>query len=383
MLKWKQYFKNHFSSPKTTEGTMSRNREILYWGLTIGWFVLVTALVAMTPEKSGFFGLSIPLRGVVLGGVLIWLFSSIRVIAVDEIAIALVYGYPSITLTRGPKIGIRGVFQVQHFPAEVVQVQFPDEPELVQKTPDEVPLETVIVYDGDGNAMERKKVRPIRISTRKSGTSDDILDTQLAVEVSFWVRWKITDPYEFILTSGGDVDELIRQLRDSGESSLNEEITKRSTSELISEFNEVQKSLENKIKDDVIGWGVWIIGVGLNAPDLTHSLSSEMRNIASVKAKAQQTRITAEATRYATEQAGIATANAEKARIVAEGEGFKESAEIMGISTQELLAADVARKTIGEGDIILGTEGIVQAIGLGKKILEQAQPKGKIIVGDK
>ncbi|HEX4799315.1 MAG TPA: SPFH domain-containing protein [Candidatus Paceibacterota bacterium] len=361
---------------------MNESNKWVFWGLSALWFVFVVGVVwvSFTPYVSEHVWGASYVNGMIIALFIIWAVRSVRVVPVDEVALVLVYGFPCTTMQHGPKFIVRGLFQIEYFFTGVAQDQFPDEPEFVQKTPDEVPLETVTVYNEEGDAIERTKVRPIRISTKKGTTSsDDILNTQITVEVSFWVRWRVTDPYRFMLKGGGDAEGFRSQLRDSGESSLNEEITSRTASELVSDFMGVQTALLKKIKDDVDGWGVEIVGAGLLAPDLTHTLSSEMRNVASAKAKAAQAIITADAQRHVTEQDGIARANAKKAMIVATGEGYRESAGLMGVKPEDLLTADVARDTIGEGDIILGTDGISQAIGLGKKIFEQGREDRKII----
>ncbi|HEY0979558.1 MAG TPA: hypothetical protein VGE23_01820, partial [Candidatus Paceibacterota bacterium] len=69
-------------------------------------------------------------------------------------------------------------------------------------------------------------------------------------------------------------------------------------------------------------------------------------------------------------EARIANAEARKRELAAEGEGKAEAAKALGISGEDYYAGDIAKETIGQGDVILGAEGISQAVGLGKYIFK-------------
>lgn len=356
--------------------------------LTILWLLVVGAgILFSADDQMELWGeVEISLRTLIIGVALLWSALSIRVVHADEIGAVFLYGKPTISVSPGPKFLLAGVFQLDIFPAEVMQNQFPEEPELIQKTEDEVPLAEVRVVCADGSTHTRLKVRPIRITTRrprgKNGTTGaestevDILDSQMTVEFTYWVRWRITDPFAFIIATGGQKQEAVRQMRDSGESSLNEEVTQKTPSELISEFDNIQKALQKRIRDDVEGWGIEIVGTGLTNPDFNHKVAKALRDIPVAKANAVVTVTNADAHAYELEQTGKGRGKARTAELTGEGQGYKDAAALMGIEPREMLAAQVARDTIGESDVVLGPDGITQALGLGKFILEKSQPKG-------
>ncbi len=377
------------SSKSGTDESPPPYTESLFVWILGGWFAsMVLATLTLTVSNAvitlGDYTVS---WGIITFGMsLIWMSTSIAFVGADEIGMAYFYGIPISTIDSGPKLIPAGILQLDIFPASVIQNQFPDEPEYIQKTDDSAPLETVRIRNADGTITERYKVRPMRITTKapakadKSSNdtkndSDSILKAQMSLEFTFWVRWKIIDPYLFTLATSGSIDETVKQLRDSGESSLNEDVTTRTTDELVSEFNSVQKNLLEKIKADVDGWGIQIIAVGLTAPDITKDVASALQDIPIAKASAQVTRITADAESYRLEKEGQGRAKARTAEIVAEGQGYADSAKIMGVTTTEILRAQVARETVGKGDLILGTEGLAQVMGIGKALLENTKEK--------
>ncbi len=353
----------------------------LFWGINVGVLmacILTLSVAIVTGSTHTLWGEeNLSSAQLICGFFIIWIAASLKVIQVDEVGAVFFYGTPMLTMHRGPKLLLAGIFQLEKFQSSVIQNQFPDEPELIQKTDDKTFLEEVVVVLADGTAIKRKKVRPLRVTTRRPSADDvdDILNSQMTVEFTFWVRWVIKDPFALIIGTGGDVDEAVRQMRDTGESRLNIEVTQMTPSELISQFDGLQKRLFAGIRDSVADWGIEVKDVGLATPDLNHEVAIAMRDITIAKANAVRTRTTADAESYRLAQEGAGRAQARAAELAGEGRGYKEGAELMGIAPSEFLAAQVARDTIGEGDLILGTEGIAQAVGLGKKILKPGGDK--------
>ncbi len=311
---------------------------------------------------------------------IVWVAFSTRKVPTDEIAAVECYGLPMVVMTRGLKFVPYGIFQMKTFPSTVLQHQFPDEPEFIQKTDDKDKLQPVLVTREDGSTYQRMMVRPIRITssaTRKKGNGETekkelgILDTQMTVEFTFWVRWVIVNPFYFLINAGGNVENAVKQMRDTGETTLTTEVVIRTPAQINDDFEIVKQSLKDKISAELKSWGIQIIDVGLTPPDFNHKVAKQLRNITTAKAKAEQVVITAEATMVEKKKHGMGDADARKRIVAADGKGYKEAAEALGISPELYLQAIVAQNSIGEGDVILGTEGITQMMGLGRKIMEQ------------
>lgn len=357
-------------------------RHKMFWKISIGCGIamalgIILSMVFWNDKVSITNSFQMPAGQLILGAVLLWIATSVRVIQADELAGVFCYGLPMIKISRGPKIIIWGVFQLERFNATVEENHFPGEPEEIQKTDDSVPLEYIEITTPDGITITRPKVRPIRITTGKPKESekDDILDAQTTIEWTFWARWIIVDPFQFIASAGGDVTMAVKQMRDVGESCLNDEVTILTVSEIISGFASLQKKLEVRIKEEMKHFGIEIIGVGMTSPDLNHALATALRDIPIAKAKAAQTLIAADAEAYRLSMVGRGEGKATEEKLAGEGRGYRRAGKFIGVEPAEMLAAQVARDTIGEGDLILGTEGITQALGLGKKILQQSDKK--------
>ncbi|MCF7815570.1 MAG: hypothetical protein K9M10_02330 [Candidatus Pacebacteria bacterium] len=363
-------FAQHVAEPKERPGQ--------FYGYTAIWCILMAllfgiALWTMGNKIDTADPESITTGQVILAIMVLWIVASIKKLQADELGAVLLYGLPMIKVRRGPKFLVFGVFQLERFNGTVEHNQFPDEPEFIQKTDDATPLEIVEITTSEGVFIRRQKVRPIRITTAKPRKSspDDILNVQMTVEVTFWVRWIVVDPFKFIVSAGGDVKRVTEQMRDVGESYLNNEVTKLTPSRLISAFDKLQKDLETEIINGVEPWGVMVIKVGMTAPDFNHEVASELRNIPKENAKAVQVRTKADAEAYRLEAEGVARGKARAAELAGEGRGYKEAAVFIGVEPKEMLAAQVARDTVGEGDLILGTDGITEALGLGMSVLKK------------
>lgn len=366
-------FAEHVAEPQERQG--------LFVTLTFVWVLfmalgLVFSMLTWNQEVTVATDVSVSVGQLLLGAILIWTVSSIKVLQADELGAVLMYGLPMIKIRRGPKFLVTGLFQLERFMATVAQNQFPDEPELIQKTDDKTPLEIVEVTAPDGSVTKRSKVRPIRITTAKprADAPDDILNVQMIVEFTFWVRWIVVNPFLFIVNAGGSIDNVVKQMRDVGESCLNSEVTKQTPSQLITGFEKLQKKLQEELKKSVERWGVRVENVGMTAPDLNHEVAMALRDIPKAKAEAVQVRVRAEAEEYRLAQEGKGRGKAREEELAGEGRGYKRAGKFIGVEPQEVLAAQVARETVGQGDLVLGAEGIAQAVGLGRAILKQ-KPK--------
>jgi regulator of protease activity HflC (stomatin/prohibitin superfamily) len=375
-----------------------REHPWLFLSLTVLWLLMLIAALIWSsfnwtaPETDGF---TIPAGKMVAGLAVAWLVFSVRALQTDEIGAVTLFGLPLIKVGRGPKVIIAGLLQLERFTSKVRQNQFPAEPELIQKTDDSEPLRMVQFTYPDGTIVERMTVRPLRITTRSPYTENDpgyarykghILNVQMVVEFTFWVRWIIVDPFQFMISGGGDDNIALQQLRDAGESYLNQEVVKRIPAELIDEFTGLEQGLSDHIKAKITAaaWGIEVVEVGLTAPDLSHALSASMRDIAMANATAQKKLIDAKADASVTvvsgnaaaeviERTGAAQGVAREKLLVGEARGINRSAKLIGVPAEQVLAATIARETVGEGDLILGVEGITQAVGIGNAILKKKE----------
>lgn len=348
--------------------------KIVLYTVTICAFVALFVAITLTGNVTVFaYGeYVVTLQPILVGFTIIWLASSIKIIPFIEQGAIFFYGIEITRVGQGPKVILSGIFQLEKLTAEIQENHYPDDVEYIQHTPDSEPLQSITVQYPDGTFQERLKVRPIRfISGGSSGTG--VLDTQMNGTITFWVRWSIDDVFKFLLATGGDLNQAVAQMRNTGVSEFMEEASKLSPAEIISGLQNLKDSLKNAVLKSVGTWGVKIQEVGLGMPDFGHGVADAMSGVTRSKANAASTVIGAEAERQRIEAVGKGEGVAIQHKLSGEGKGLRDAAKHAKLTPEEILAARVAEKTVGEGSLIIGTDGIAQAIGIGKTILESTK----------
>ncbi len=358
----------------------SHHRIALAWFFGIYAVTAFIVFVGIGPWLGtfGLLGMTVSNPAFALVILTLYLGLSIRVIDTEEIGGIMVLQKPSKAVEAGLAIVLLWFMELHKMPTGVQQVQFPAEPEQISKRPDEAGL-----LPGE--------MRPIRITTGPPKPGDttndnDVLTERLTVEVTVVVRWRVehgTFFEVFVRIPGRNWPEkrheIERQMRDTAETELIEEASGMTAGELVNNVSNVNKKLTTEVANCVLPWGVTVLEARMQSPDLSHQVSQKLAAIVTARAEAKATRVTADATRYKLEQEGQGRAAALQAELAAQGKGLKESADAMadGTKPRELLEAEVAKATIGEGDLIIGTDGIAQALGLAKGLLGRSDGNGK------
>jgi len=317
-------------------------------------------------------------------GLTLWFVLSLRSLKNTVFGAAFLFGKPALKMSGGGLWFVPlGIFQVHIIPAVVMQIQLPGEPEDVQKTSDKEPLRVAII-EIDGKEVARTKVRPIRITTKRpgndTGANDDPLNTQLTITPSFWYRWHVVDPFLYELALGSEAGAA-QNLRDKGETILTQHITKMTPAELTSSFKDIQDAFEAESKKDVAEWGIAIEDSGLVPFDYGKAIAVTLDNIGIAKGEvaiatsaAAKTIIAAEAEKTKRTLEGEGDGAAEESIRAGRGRGIQAIAKVTrSQGAQTVLAAEVAENTIGKGDVIIGTDGIQQVLGIGKKMMERKE----------
>jgi membrane protease subunit HflC len=126
--------------------------------------------------------------------------------------------------------------------------------------------------------------------------------------VDSFVKWRIVDPRKFFISFKGDERLAQDRLSQLVKSALNEEFTKRTVRELISEQREqVMQGIKKKVADDTSDIGIEIVDVRLKRVDLLAEISDSVYR-----------RMEAERKRVANEFRSTGAAESEKIRADAE-----------------------------------------------------------------
>jgi len=270
----------------------------------------------------------------------------------------------------------RWLCEIDRMPAHSNQDQFPADPEMVSKRDDD-------------QGLLPGEYRPIRAMTAGSNDQDgdDPLNTRLTLEVTFAVRWRLREGRFFDLYVkipgrrwADKVASVRQQMRDTGETEVLEEIADRTPSRIISEMELVNANLKTELQKAVEDWGIDIDEARMQAPDFPHTVNVALARIAESRATRQATETDAhgEKTRLTLIGEGqaaamMAVADARKRELAAEGEGLRLAADALDMTGEDYRAGEIAKATIGEGTLVLGSEGIAQAMGLGKLIVGGAK----------
>jgi hypothetical protein len=273
---------------------------------------------------------------------LIWGALSVYVINNDEIASMKMFGAPvkNIHAGSGLTFAVYGIFEVTKYPYSAQQKQYPGDPEEIFKGPDSDPLPS-------------KQVRALRITTGKPAKEvgeNNPLAIQMALEFLYFLRVQITDPLTFEVKYGS-LGEFWRQIRDTGDKLLNEEVTQTpGVAKLIEKTPELMDKLKTAFQEACEDGGIRLIESGISAPDLTHKLSEAIRDVGVIRAEAA-----AEAGKV--RRLGDASADAAAAMI-------RKTSEELEKADDYAKAAYVGDKVLSDKTIILGDSGMSQVWGL-------------------
>jgi len=147
---------------------------------------------------------------------------------------------------------------------EVVQ-----EPGLKWKLPP--PFQNVVFLDRRIQTMDSPENRPIFTAEKKS------------LVIDWLVKWRITDPRQFIRNNGSDMRSLETRLSPIVHAAFNEEVTKRTVGEVLSSGRDkVMQDVRGRLVDEAKSFGIEILDVRIKRVDfvanITDSIYSRMRS---------------------------------------------------------------------------------------------------------
>ncbi|HQT21101.1 MAG TPA: protease modulator HflC [Polynucleobacter sp.] len=145
--------------------------------------------------------------------------------------------------------------------------------------------------------------------------------------VDSYVKWRIVDPRKFFVSFKGDErlaqDRLTQLIR----SALNEEFTKRTVREIISDQREqVMEGIRKKVADDAADIGVEIVDVRLKRVDLLAEISDSVYR----RMEAERKRVANELRSMGAAESDKIRANAERQRDTILAEAYREAQKIKG-----------------------------------------------------
>jgi modulator of FtsH protease HflC len=145
--------------------------------------------------------------------------------------------------------------------------------------------------------------------------------------VDSYVKWRIVDPRKFFISFKGDERLAQDRLTQLVRSALNEEFTKRTVRELISDQREqVMQGIRKKVADDAADIGVEIVDVRLKRVDLLAEISDSVYR----RMEAERKRVANELRSTGAAESDRIRANAERQRDTILAEAYREAQKIKG-----------------------------------------------------
>ena len=145
--------------------------------------------------------------------------------------------------------------------------------------------------------------------------------------VDSYVKWRIVDPRKFFISFKGDERLAQDRLTQLVRSALNEEFTKRTVRELISDQREqVMQGIRKKVADDAAEIGVEIVDVRLKRVDLLAESSDSVYR----RMEAERKRVANELRSMGAAESDKIRANAERQRDTILAEAYRDAQKIKG-----------------------------------------------------
>ena len=145
--------------------------------------------------------------------------------------------------------------------------------------------------------------------------------------VDSYVKWRIVDPRKFFISFKGDERLAQDRLTQLVRSALNEEFTKRTVRELISDQREeVMQGIRKKVAVDASDIGVEIVDVRLKRVDLLAEISDSVYR----RMEAERKRVANELRSMGAAESDKIRANAERQRDTILAEAYRDAQKIKG-----------------------------------------------------
>ncbi len=381
--------------------------------ILLGWFIGISVMVFVAIALMGLapiFGLEpkwlwvVFAAGYILSGFRIW-----DPVGPDQQGVRVILGRPFDTVGSGPVFAPLGIVEIIRYSTATLQREFPAEPEKIfrprKEDKEEAPAGMVpplrITFAanpiseadakkvfGDFFSVTVNKASPTFVADVEQ-TDDGLANSRVTAEVPHISRYRIMDAVRFTIAippaeDGDRIDEVFRQIEDEQVIALNTilaQITVAQAQRNIAWINAVLfRKVCLRIKADDDGhseeWGIDLEGAAIKPITFNRGLNDAITGVAEATFAAAAKIRTAEAEKQKLILEGDGTATAARAleqeTLVGRAVGLKQMAkDVQAVKAgEQVLAAETARAIGDKGNtIVVGADGISQLIGLAKAAL--------------
>lgn len=183
-----------------------------------------------------------------------------------------------------------------------------------------------------------------RILTLQSPDIDRFITAEKKnVVVDWYLKWRITNPTEFIRSYGGDQRRAGDRLGQIVKAALNEQITRRTVREVLSsQRDQVMRDVEAGIAKDIGGTGIRIVDMRLTRVDFVSSITQSVYR----RMEAERQRVANELRSTGYAEAEKIRAEADKQREIVISQAYSKAQTIKGEGDGE--ASAIYAKSFGQ-----------------------------------
>jgi modulator of FtsH protease HflC len=187
------------------------------------------------------------------------------------------------------------------------------EPGLKAKLPP--PFQNVVFLDKRVQTLDSPETRPIFTAEKKS------------LVIDWLVKWRITEPRQFIRNNGSDIRNLESRLSPVVQAAFNEEITRRTVrGVLAAERDKVMQDVRNRLVDEAKAFGIEIVDVRIKRVDFVADITDSVYR----RMESERKQVANELRSQGQADAEKIRADAEKQREIIIAEAYRDAQKVRG-----------------------------------------------------
>jgi membrane protease subunit HflC len=177
------------------------------------------------------------------------------------------------------------------------------------------PFQNVVFLDRRVQSLDSPETRPMFTAEKKS------------LVIDWLVKWRITDPKQFIRNNGVDVRNAENRLSPIVQAALNEEVTKRDVRAVLStERDKVMQGVIRRLADDAKSFGIEVVDVRIKRVDFSVNITDAVYR----RMESERKRVANELRSTGNAEGEKIRADADKQREVIIAEAYRDAQKIKG-----------------------------------------------------
>jgi membrane protease subunit HflC len=187
------------------------------------------------------------------------------------------------------------------------------EPGLKWKLPP--PFQNVVFLDRRIQTLDSPETRPIFTAEKKS------------VVIDWLIKWRITEPRQFIRNNGVDIRNLEARLSPVVQAAFNEEVTRRTVRGMLStERERVMQDVQARLQDDAKSFGIEIMDVRVKRVDFVADITDSVYR----RMESERKQVANELRSQGQAEAEKIRADADRQREVIVAEAYRDAQKVKG-----------------------------------------------------